>query len=264
MRLSRRQTHELAGAYALDALDGAERDRFERHLHRCPACERTVRGFAQTATALAMAAAAEPPSGLRERVLSAASVTRQAPPTLAGRRGRAATRPGSGVTGRSSGSRSGRRSPWVPRAAVAIGAAGVAAAVALGTVQISTQHQLNSAVAREAQIAAVLTAPDARIATAPTSVGGTAVVVVSRTQQKMIFTSSGLPALPSAKVYELWLLGPRSARPAGLLPPPSGGRTAPLLASGVAADDKVGVTVEPAGGTSSPTTTPIVVLTLPA
>jgi anti-sigma-K factor RskA len=38
----------------------------------------------------------------------------------------------------------------------------------------------------------------------------------------------------------------------------------PVLASGVAADDKVGVTVEPAGGTSSPTTTPIVVLTLPA
>ncbi|HXC80932.1 MAG TPA: anti-sigma factor [Trebonia sp.] len=260
MRLSRRQTHELVGAYALDALDGAERDRFERHLRRCPACERTVRGFAQTATALAMAAAAEPPPGLRERVLTAASVTRQAPPALAGRHGRAATRPGSGVPDRSSGG----RSPWVPRVAVAIGAAGMAAAVALGAVQISTQHQLNSAVAREAQIAAVLTAPDARIATAPTSVGGTAVVVVSRTQQKMIFTSSGLPALPSAKVYELWLLGPRSARPAGLLPPPSGGRTAPLLASGVAADDKVGVTVEPAGGTSSPTTTPIVVLTLPA
>jgi len=260
VRLSRRQTHELAGAYALDALDDAERRRFERHLRHCPACERAVRGFTQTATVLAMAAAAEPPQGLRERVLTAASVTRQAPPALAGRHGRAATRPGSGVPGRSSGG----RSPWVPRVAVAIGAAGVAAAVALGAVQISTQHQLNSAVAREAQIAGVLTAPDARIATAPTSVGGTAVVVVSRAQQKMIFTSSGLPALPSAKVYELWLLGPRSARPAGLLPTPSGGRTAPLLASGVAADDKVGVTVEPAGGTSSPTTTPIVVLTLPA
>jgi anti-sigma-K factor RskA len=258
----RRHLHELAGAYALDALDGAERDRFERHLRRCPACEREVRGFAQTATVLAMAAAAEPPPGLRERVLAAASVTRQAPPGVAGagRRERLLARPGSGVSGRSSGD----RSPWVPRVAIAIGAAGVAAAVALGAVQISTQHQLNSAVAREAQIAGVLTAPDARIATAPTSVGGTAVVVVSRAQQKMIFTSSGLPALPSAKVYELWLLGPGSARPAGLLPPPSGGRTAPVLASGVAADDKVGVTVEPAGGTSSPTTTPIVVLTLPA
>ena len=258
MRLSR-STHELAGAYALDALDDVERRRFERHLRRCPGCERAVRGFVQTAAVLAMATAVEPPRGLRERVLAAASVTRQAPPALAGRRGRAVTRPGSGVP-----ARSGRRSPWVPRAAVAIGTAGVAAAVAVGAVQISTQHQLNSAVAREAQIAAVLAAPDARIATAPTSVGGTAVVVVSRAQQQMIFTSSGLPALPSAKVYELWLLGPRSARPAGLLPPPSGGRTAPVLASGVAADDKVGVTVEPAGGTGSPTTTPIVVLTLPA
>jgi anti-sigma factor RsiW len=118
VRLSRRaKTHELAGAYALDALDSAERKRFERHLRRCRACEREVRGFAQTATALAMATATEPPPGLRERVLAAAAVTRQAPPVVAGRRGRAVGRAGSGVPARSSGS----RSPWVPRVAVAIG-----------------------------------------------------------------------------------------------------------------------------------------------
>jgi hypothetical protein len=35
-----------------------------------------------------------------------------------------------------------------------------------------------------------------------------------------------------------------------------------VLASGLTVGDKVGVTVEPAGGSSSPTTTPIVVLTL--
>jgi anti-sigma-K factor RskA len=255
-RFGRRQVHALAGAYALDALDGAERDRFERHLRGCAACEREVRGFAETAAALAMAAAAQPPRGLKERVLAAASVTRQAPPEVARRRrGRVA----SGARSPSS-----ARSRWVPRAAIAIGAAGLAAAAALGAVQVSTQQRLNSAVAHNQEIAAVLTAPDARIAAAPTSVGGRAVVVVSRTEQKMVFTSSGLPALPSSRVYELWLLGPRSARPAGLLPPPSGGKTAPVLASGVAANDKVGVTVEPAGGTSSPTTTPIVVLTLPA
>ncbi|WP_367185138.1 zf-HC2 domain-containing protein, partial [Trebonia sp.] len=35
--LSRRNlhAHSPAGPYALDALDGAERDRFERHLRRC-------------------------------------------------------------------------------------------------------------------------------------------------------------------------------------------------------------------------------------
>ena len=251
--LNRRHLHALAGAYALDALDDAERDRFERHLRRCPACEREVRGFAATAAALAMAAAAEPPPRLRDRVLAATAVTRQSPPDVA-RRGaaRAATRPG--VT----------RSPWVPRVALAVGGAGLAAAAALGVVQVATQHQLDSALARNQEIATVLAAPDARIAAAPTSVGGTTVVVVSRAEQKLVFTSAGLPALPPEKVYELWLLGPGTARPAGLLPPPSGGKTAPVLASGVLADDKVGVTVEPVGGTSSPTTTPIVVMTLPA
>jgi hypothetical protein len=36
-----------------------------------------------------------------------------------------------------------------------------------------------------------------------------------------------------------------------------------VLAAGLTSADKVGVTVEPAGGTSSPTTTPILVMTLP-
>jgi anti-sigma-K factor RskA len=244
----RRHMHALAGAYALDALDGAERTRFERHLRRCQACTDEVRGFAATAAALAMAAAVEPPQGLKARVLAAASVTRQAPPDVAVRRRQVPALP---------------RSPWVPRLALAVGAVGIAAAVALGVAQVSTQHRLDSAMASSREIASVLAAPDARIAAAPTSVGGTAVVVVSHAQRQLVFTSSGLPSLHSSQVYELWLLGPGTARPAGLLPPPSGGKTAPVLASGVAADDKVGVTVEPAGGSSSPTTTPIVVLTLP-
>ncbi|MFY9999572.1 MAG: zf-HC2 domain-containing protein, partial [Trebonia sp.] len=48
----RRDLHVLAGAYALDALDDAERDRFERHLRGCQACQNVVRGFAATAAAL--------------------------------------------------------------------------------------------------------------------------------------------------------------------------------------------------------------------
>ena len=100
--------------------------------------------------------------------------------------------------------------------------------------------------------------------TQATTRGGTATVVVSRAQQKMIFTTAGLPPLPAAEVYELWLIGPPRVRPAGLLPPPSAGKTAPLLASGLVAGDKVGVTVEPAGGTSMPTTTPILLISLPA
>jgi anti-sigma-K factor RskA len=113
------------------------------------------------------------------------------------------------------------------------------------------------------EIAAVLSAPDAQITSAPVTGGGTATVVSSFTRRTMIFTSSGLPKLANAKVYELWFLGTGSARPAGLLPQPANGKTPPVLADGLSSTDKVGVTVEPAGGTSSPTTTPILVMTLP-
>ena len=251
MRHFPRRVHELSGAYALDALDDAERERFERHLQRCPACADDVRQMTSTATAMAMAVTAEPPPGLKERVLAAAATTPQLPPlppAAAARR-----RHGRRLT----------RSDWFPRLALGLAAAGVAAAVALAVVTVSTQNRLNTVQAQNQQIAAVLSAPDAQIATGTSSTGGTATVVLSYAEQKMIFTSSGLPALPNAKVYELWLLSTGSARPAGLLPQPTDGKTAPVLAAGLTSADKVGVTVEPAGGTSSPTTTPILVMTLP-
>jgi anti-sigma-K factor RskA len=262
----RRDLHALAGAYALNALDGDERDRFERHLRGCRACESEVRGFAATAAALAVATAAEPPPELKQRVLAAAAVTRQSPP--AGAEGAGATAGAEGAGGaRTTGHRRPRatapRRSWLPRLAVPVAAAGLVAAAVLGGVTVWTQHQLTTAQAENQAITAVLAAPDAQIASARTSAGGIATVVASHSAGSMVFTSAGLHALPPSSVYELWFLG-KTARPAGLLPPARAGRTAPVLASGLKAGDKVGVTVEPAGGSSSPTTTPIVVLTLSA
>src|ERR1700745_3735030 len=83
MRLLRHDLHSLSGAYALDALEpGAERDRFTRHLSRCQSCAGEVRGFREVATAMAFAAAAEAPPGMRDRVLAAAARTRQVPPDV--------------------------------------------------------------------------------------------------------------------------------------------------------------------------------------
>ena len=244
--------HGLSGVYALDALTGLELDQFEHHLHRCPPCENEVRGFRETATRLAQAVAASPPAALRERVLAAASVTRQLPPevreTLPARTRPARTRP------------AGR--PWLPRVAVAVAAAAVAAAVALGVVQSSTQQQLSQAQAENRSVAAVLAAPDARLAVRRTSAGGLATVVASQSRHALIISTAGLPDLSGGKVYELWFLAGQTARRAGLLPPPAAGRTAPLLASGLQPGDAVALTVEPAGGTSQPTTTPIVAVPL--
>jgi len=246
MRLGRHDLHILTGAYALNAVDGAERDRFEHHLRRCRPCAGEVRGLRETVTRLAMAVTMAPPAQLRQKVLAGAAVTRQLPPPV--------TRPGrpfpAGAAGR-----------WLAAAAVVVV---LAALIVLGIAQFRTRHQLDSAQAQNQAIATVLAAPDARIVTRAATSGGTATVIISRAQQKIVFTSAGLRALPAGKVYELWLIGPPRVRPAGLLPSPVAGTTAPMLASGLAAGDKVGVTVEPAGGTSLPTTTPILLMPLPA
>ena len=243
VREGRHDLHGLSGVYALDALTGLELDQFEHHLHRCPPCENEVRGFRETATRLAQAVAASPPLALRERVLTAASVTRQLPPEV-----REMPRARLRLAG----------SPWLPRLAVAVAAAAVAAAVALGVVQSSTRQQLSQAQAENRSVAAVLAAPDARLAVRRTTDGGRATVLASQSRHALIISTAGLPALSGGKVYELWFVAGQTARRAGLLPAPAAGRTAPLLASGLEPGDAVALTVEPAGGTSHPTTTPIV------
>jgi len=245
VRLLGHDLHILAGAYALDALETAERERFEHHLQHCPQCANEVRGLRDTATGLALAVSRVPPPQLRERVLAAAATTRQHPPPVLDQR---TVLPS--------------RSAWMPRLIGAAAAIAVIAAVVLGFAQAATQGRLDRARAQEQAIEAVLSAPDARIATHRSSVGGTATVIFSDVSREMIVTTADLPSLPGSKVYELWLITPGGSKRAGLLPAPSAGRTAPVLASGVAPGDWAGLTVEPAGGTSQPTAAPIVKIPL--
>jgi anti-sigma-K factor RskA len=55
-----------------------------------------------------------------------------------------------------------------------------------------------------------------------------------------------------------------AARSAGLLTITSTGSTTPVLANGVLPGDQFGITVEPAGGTRQPTTTPVVTMPVTA
>jgi anti-sigma-K factor RskA len=243
VRLLRPDLHTLTGAYAVDAVDGAEREKFEHHLRRCSSCEHEVLGMQETATRLGLAAARVPPPSLKTAVMASAARTRQHPPVA---EASPAPEP---------------RARWRPRLAVAVATLAAAVIVALA-VTLGLQHsELDQSRAQQREVAAVLTAPGARLVTAPTSLGGTATVVVAQRLGKMIFTSSGLPALADAKVYQVWILtSSGGATSAGLVPGAVNGQTAPLLAAGPPPGDQVGVTVEPAGGTKAPTTKPIVVL----
>ncbi|MGH3223068.1 MAG: anti-sigma factor [Streptosporangiaceae bacterium] len=250
MRLLRDDLHTLTGIYALDALDSAaERDRFARHLNRCQSCSSEVRGLREVATALAFAAAIEPPPELRAQVLTAAARTRQLPPEV---NNHAPPRRGARVWG------------WMPWLAGSLATASIVLAVVFGFMQANTSQQLGRVQAQNQEIAAVLSAPGARLLAATTTKGGVATVVLAAARRELVVTMSGLPALPAGKVYQLWLIGPTKIVSAGLVPAPaSSGVTPAVLASGIVTGDKLGLTVEPAPGSAQPTTTPILALPLP-
>jgi hypothetical protein len=255
LRFPRHDLHALSGAYALDALDTpAERDRFARHLSRCPSCAAEVRGFREVATDLAFAVTAEAPPELRDQVLTAATLTRQLPPEVRSHR----------VHARPQRTPWSQKLPWVPWLSGAVALASIAAAVFFGLAQSRTQDELNQARAQNQALSVVLSAPRVRVLSQVSAHGGTAVVVLAAERHELAVVTTGLPALPSGKVYQLWLIGKTKIVSAGLLPQAKNGQTPAILATGVVKGDTLGLTVEPAPGSAQPTTKPIVAVPLPA
>lgn len=257
MRLPRlrHDLHSLAGAYALDALENpAERDRFARHLSRCPSCAAEVSGFREVATAMAFAATTEAPAELRPRVLAAAARTRQLPPEVASH----------GTHARPQRTRARMPDlPWLPWLSGAVALASIAVAVFFGLAQSHTQDELNQARAQNQALSVVLSAPQVKVLSQVSTKGGTAIVVLAAERRELAVVTTGLPALPTGKVYQLWLIGKTTITSAGLLPQAKDGQTPAILATGLVKGDTLGLTVEPAPGSSQPTTKPIVALPLP-
>jgi anti-sigma-K factor RskA len=271
MRLEHDELHTLTGSYAVDALPADELDEFERHLTHCGSCAAEVRGLRETAARLALVAAERPPDEMRARVLAAAERTRQLPPVTENRPARNQAR--AIRSGRARRSRRAHRpgGAWIPRISVAVAAAAAAVAGVFGVNQHSDQQrlgaiesQLSAARAHSQQVDSVLTASDLHLVSSKTSAGGSVSAILSPSQAKLVVVTSGLPTLSAGKVYELWLLGPGNvAKPSGLLAAATNGRTVPIVASGYVKGYSLGVTVEPAGGTLKPTTTPIADMPLP-
>src|SRR5712691_8002733 len=117
----------------------------------------------------------------------------------------------------------------------------LAAAAASGLVALHAEHRVGADQRRDQQIAAVLNAPDAVMLTARVRAGGTVTVVMSHRDSSLVFTTDRLPRLPGGQCYQLWLMGPHGDRSAGMLPAAHGGMTSPMIASGLAAGDQVGL-----------------------
>jgi anti-sigma-K factor RskA len=255
----REDPHTLAGAFAMDAADGPDRIRFEQHLAGCEPCRQEVRGLREAAAALAAATAVEPPAALRDAVLQAAARTRQLPP-VTGHHAEPARRPG--YRGWRTWASQAGRARWAPRLVAGLAVAVVLVAVVLGVASYARmQHGLDQAQGRDHTVAAVLSAPDARMVTGHVSTGGTATVVMSHHMGMLVFTAADLRVLPATKGYELWLIGPSGSRPAGMLAGSGHGRmVGPMVVSGISGGDRVGLSVEPVGGSPRPTSRLILLL----
>ena len=252
--------HTLTGAYALDALEELERRQFESHLALCADCAREVDELRATATRLALAVAVQPPDRLWRRVSDRVAVTRQeAPPAPP-----ASADPPASTGGRRA------RTGWPVRLTAAVASVAAAAAVVLGVVTVHTENQLDAARTQLAQaqaqygpVSQLIAAPDARADSEAGLHGGTVFALASHSLDRALLVVSDMPAPPAGHTYQAWLIGGNRPRSVGLVDSGGTARPAPLVFDGLVDGGKIGLTIEPVGGSAQPTTSPVVVLGLP-
>ncbi|MBI4573090.1 MAG: anti-sigma factor [candidate division NC10 bacterium] len=238
---------ELAASYALGALEGDERSRFEAHLREgCRECEVVVSECGETLAALA----ADLPPVTPPARLKAALMTRIG----------AETRPSRALDW---------RSPWwAPWRLTLAGALAVAAvAVLYLSWQVTTLDRelarrsgeladLRAKVAEQQQLLAVLRAPDTRVA----ALGGLKPSPAAHGRMWWnreaggLFVAAGLPAAPGGKTYQLWAIAGGKPVSAGIFAVDAGGgATLPVKPLPSIGNVEVfAVTLEPAGGLPQP------------
>jgi anti-sigma-K factor RskA len=218
-------THDLTAAYALHALDAEEREAYEEHLAQCARCRDELAQLQESASALAWAVdAPAPPAALRSRILSEATAGRENVVPLPAR----------------------ARRVWQAAAAVA-----ACAAVGLGVWAATLHDSLGTARAHESALQIVADPASHTVALQ----GGRGTVAVGQNGVGVLVVDR-LPAAPSGKTYEAWVI------PAGGKPQRAGtfdggdGMTMVKLQMPVPHGATVAATVERDGGVDAPTTKP--------
>ncbi len=237
--------HTLAAPYALHALPPDETRRFEEHLERCADCRIEVDELRETAARLGAATAVTPPPRLREAVLARVAEVRPLPPRVAAARAPVLRR-------------------WWPRVATGLVAALVAGIVVLGIRLDDTQGELDRSQQIGAQMRQLVEADDMELLQVGAG-DSQGTVLVARSLDVAVFIGDGMDPAPEGHEYQLWLMHADGGMvAAGLLGSPPDGDVGPLTARGLAGVDRLGITVEPDGGSPQPTTDPVMVIDLPA
>jgi anti-sigma-K factor RskA len=145
-----------------------------------------------------------------------------------------------------------RRGPALATRLVAAAAAVLlVVAVSLGVALVTGRHDLEQAQHQNTMLATVLRAGDAHVAHA-----GEITVIVSPAQNRGVLLAD-LPPAPDGHTYQAWTVDSRY-HSAGTFAGP-----AMTELTGIATADRVAVTVEPAGGSTQPTTAPVAETAIP-
>ncbi|HET7782797.1 MAG TPA: anti-sigma factor [Arthrobacter sp.] len=261
MDLASGRAVDLAELYALDAVTDEERRAIEQYISAAPESERTlffdrVRQARET-LARTFRVEEEPPADLFDRIVAQlpAQDNRPEADDPAPAAGPAAAPAGPSATGqpvagdelaKARQRREERRRPSGTRRWLAGVAA--AAAIALGGVGVGSYlADLNDPINQ------VVRAGDLREASVDVAGGGTATLLISSSEDAAVVKMNGVPAPPAGKVYQMWLIPKDGSAPVsqGLMDEEA--LSKPAVVEGISSAAALGITVEPAGGSRSPT-----------
>lgn len=224
--MSHDEVADLLALEAVGALEPSDRDAMERHLATCAACRHAADEYAELASLLPAALeVVPPPARLRRNLMAQVYAEATASPTV----------------------------PWwrrlidaIPanRTFTVVGAVAVIAAIAFGIWGATGRTNPQPSVTLSYPVSGTTAT-----GTLDVPAGGTPAVLLV----------NGLQPLPSTKTYEVWLI-PSQGSPkavAFLSPSPQVGGWVAAIPGSLAGYKSVAATVEPAGGSPTPSNTEV-------
>jgi anti-sigma-K factor RskA len=256
--------HLLSGAYALDAVTPEEAAAVERAMATSEDLRSEVAELTDTAVLLGLAVPpAEPSPGLRARLLAAVESTPQLPAATEEERAEEerpepiASAPAPAVATGPASREAQRR--WFTRPGALLAAVAAAAALLFGAgVLVDNLVRPSSSSTQAVSWSELTSASDVQHRTARTTGGATVSVYWSAKLGASGVVVQGAEA-PAGKSMQLWRMEGGKATSAGLWHPPAGADHQ-VIRGGMHKGQTFGITIEPAGGSPQPTSTPVVAI----
>lgn len=240
---------EFAPLVGLDALAAAELDELEQRLATAPddiraEFRRQVRATREAMTTVSAATATLPPAQLRDAILAAARSgdDRQREQPVESPPEPQSDENGAAVT----------QLPDRRRRIVYLAAAAVVT-VAVGAIGWAIGHSMTSSDSPTTNTPEqVFSAPDLKSTSADVA-GGTATVYYSPDVGAGVLVMTSVPPPKPGTVYQMWLVGPDGPRSAGTMTDKDVHEVTTALLPGISSAQTLGFSVEPPGGSSTPT-----------